>query len=195
MKKKQKIVIGIVSVLILVAGICIGVFMKNFPILEFEPKVSVLEILTFLVTVAIGVVFPFLIKKWVDDNQTIKHYLVQEIEQLITEIKENKELISESFSNGEFKNEHRDKINFTFHSTELQIESIQKQFEVSFPNSLKVVEDMKESFRVYKDYLTGGEMMISTFTKIELPFYREHSSEYNKFESHLKEMIHKVHRI
>ena len=195
MKKKQKIVIGIVSVLILVAGICIGVFMKNFPILEFEPKVSVLEILTFLVTVAIGVVFPFLIKKWVDDNQTIKHYLVQEIEQLITEIKENKELISESFSNGEFKNEHRDKINFTFHSTELQIESIQKQFEVSFPNSLKVVEDMKESFRVYKDYLTGGEMMISTFTKIELPFYREHSNEYNKFESHLKEMIHKVHRI
>lgn len=195
MKKKQKIVIGIVSILILVAGICIGVFMKNFPILEFEPKVSVLEILTFLVTVAIGVVFPFLIKKWVDDNQTIKNYLVQEVEQLIAEIKENKDLISKSFSDGEFKNEHRDKINFTFHSTELQIESIQKQFEVSFPNSMKVVEDMKESFRVYKDYLTGGEMMISTFTKIELPFYREHSNEYNKFESHLKEMIHKVHRI
>ena len=195
MKKKQKIVVGIVFVLILLAGICIGVFMKNFPILEFEPKVSVLEMLTFLVTVTIGVVFPFLIKKWVDDNQTIKQYLVQEVEQLIYEIKENKELISKSFTDGEFKNEHRDKITFTFHSTELQIESIQKQFEVSFPNSKKIVEDMKESFRVYKDYLTGGEMMISTFTKIELTFYREHSNEYNKFESHLKEMIHKVHRI
>jgi hypothetical protein len=195
MKQNQKIVIGIVLILILLGGICVGVFVKNFPILEFERKISVLETLTFLVTLAIGIIFPFLIKKWVDDNQTIKNYLVQEIEQLISEIKENKTLIAQSFTDGEFKSEQRDKINFTFHSTELQIESIQKQFEVSFPNSLKIVEDMKDSFRVYKDYLTGGELMISTFVKIELPFYREHSNEYNKFESHLKEMIHKIHRI
>ena len=127
--------------------------------------------------------------------KTIKNYLVQEIEQLISEIKENKTLIAQSFTDGKFKSEQRDKINFTFHSTELQIESIQKQFEVSFPNSLEIVEDMKDSLRVYKDYLTGGELMISTFIKIELPFYREHSNEYNKFESHLKEMIHKIHRI
>tara|TARA_R110002033_G_scaffold127265_1_gene168787 strand:- start:30 stop:617 length:588 start_codon:yes stop_codon:yes gene_type:complete len=195
MKQKQKIVIGVVFFLILLGGICIGVFVKNFPILEFERKISVLETLTFIVTLAIGIVFPFLIKKWVDDNQTIKNYLVQEIEQLISEIKENKTLIAQSFTDGEFKSSQRDKINFTFHSTELQIESIQKQFEVSFPNSLLIVEDMKDSFRVYKDYLTGGELMISTFDKIELPFYREHSNEYNKFESHLKEMIHKIHRI
>ena len=195
MKQKQKIVIGVVFFLILLGGICIGVFVKNFPILEFERKISVLETLTFIVTLAIGIVFPFLIKKWVDDNQTIKNYLVQEIEQLISEIKENKTLIAQSFTDGEFRSSQRDKINFTFHSTELQIESIQKQFEVSFPNSLLIVEDMKDSFRVYKDYLTGGELMISTFDKIELPFYREHSNEYNKFESHLKEMIHKIHRI
>jgi uncharacterized protein YpbB len=195
MKKKEKTIIGATLLLVLLGGVCIGVFAKNIPILEFERKISALEALTFLVTVAIGIIFPFLIKKWVDDNQTIKIYLVQEIEQLITEIKENKKLIADCFSSGEFKNEDRDKINFTFHSTELQIESIQKQFEVSFPNSLKIVNDMKDSFRVYKDYLTGGELMISTFNKIELPFYREHSNEYNKFESHLKEMIHKVHRI
>lgn len=195
MKQKQKIIIGVVFLLILLGGICIGVFVKNFPVLEFERKISVLETLTFIVTVAIGIVFPFLIKKWVDDNQTIKNYLVQEIEQLISEIKENKTLIAQSFTDGEFKSSQRDKINFTFHSTELQIESIQKQFEVSFPNSLSIVEDMKDSFRIYKDYLTGGELMISTFDKIELPFYREHSNQYNKFESHLKEMIHKIHRI
>jgi hypothetical protein len=195
MRTKQKVVIGITLVIVLLGGICVGVFTKNIPILEFERKITALEALTFLVTVAIGIIFPFLIKKWVDDNQTIKIYLVQEIEQLISEIKENKNLIAQTFSDGEFKSEDRDKINFTFHSTELQIESIQKQFEVSFPNSLKIVEDMKDSFRVYKDYLTGGELMISTFDKIELPFYREHSNEYNKFESHLKEMIHKIHRI
>ncbi len=195
MKKNQMIVFGIIIFIVLLAGICIGIFIKNLPIIEFEPKVSVIEILSFLATVTIGVIFPFLIKKWVDDNQTIKHYLVQEIEQLISEIKENKELISKSFSDGEFNSEHRDKINFTFHSSELQIGSIQEQFEVSFPDAIQVVEEMKEAFRTYKDFLTGGEMMISTFNKIELPFYRKHLNEYNKFESHLKRMIHKVYRI
>ena len=195
MNKNQKVTIGLVIISILLIGVCIVVFVKNCSILEFERKISISETLTFLVTLAIGIVFPFLIKKWLSDNQTIKNYLVKEIEQLIFEIKKNKNLIAQSYTSGEFKSDHRDEINFTFHSTELQIESIQNQFKVSFPNSMKIVEDMKDSFRVYKDYLTGGELMISTFNKIESRFYREHSSKYNKFESHLKEMIHKTCRI
>ena len=195
MSSKQYKLILFVSTLILLSGICIGVFIKNFPILEFDAKISLIEGLTFLLTIAIGVIFPLLINKWVDDNRTIKHFLVQEIEQLVEEINENEKLISRSFSEGSFNDEYRYKINYTFHSTELQMESIEKQFEVSFPNSHEILDEMKESYRTYKDYLTGGEMMISSFDKIDLYFYREHKIEYNKFESHLKEMIHKIHRI
>ena len=195
MKKQHLIIFIILIVIAVIAGICVGVFVKNFPILEFDKKVSALGILTFLTTLAIGIIFPFLIKKWVDDNQTIKLYLVNEIEELVNEIKKNNTLIEKSYSNGEFKNEDRDSINFIFHSSELQIGSIQKQFDVSFPNANTIVEEMKTAFREYKDYLTGGELMISTFNKVELSFHREHSNEYNKFESHLKEMIHKIHRL
>lgn len=195
MTKKQVKILAIIGIIVLLIGIVIGVFVKNFPIIEFDKKVTVLGTLTFLLTLAIGVIFPFLIKKWIDDNQTIKIYLVKEIEQLVNEISENKKIISKSYSSGTFTSEERDSINFTFHSAELQIESIQKQFDVSFPNSLSLVEEMKDFFRSYKDYLTGGELMISTFNKVDLTFYREHSNEYNKFESHLKEMIHKIHRI
>lgn len=194
--KKQHLIIFLILIAIgIIGGICFGIFMKNFPILEFEKKVSALEILTFLTTIAIGIIFPFLIKKWIDDNQTIKSYLVNEIEVLVKEIKKNSTLIENSYDKGEFKSEDRDSINFIFHSSELQIESIQKQFNVSFPNAKTIVEDMKTAFRDYKDYLTGGELMISTFIKVELSFHREHSNEYNKFESHLKEMIHKIHRL
>ena len=195
MKNRTFIILGILFLLSLLGGISIGVFVKNFPIVQFDNKVATLNILTFLTTLGIGIGFPFLIKKWMDDNQSIKKYLVSEIEELIKEIKVNKKIIEDSYSMGAFVKEDRDSINFTFHSAELQIDSIQKQFAVSFPKSNSILVEMKNAYREYKDYLTGGELMISTFNKIELSFHREHSNEYNKFESHLKEMIQKIHRI
>ena len=195
MKKQHLIIFWVIIIIVFFGGICVGVLVKNIPILEFEKKVSILEFLIFLTTLAIGIIFPFLIKKWIDDNQTIKSYLVNEIEQLVNEISENEKLIEVSHKKGEFKKKDRDSINFIFHSSELQIESIEKQFNVSFPNAQKIVDEMKTEFRGYKDYLTGGELMISTFKKVELSFHKEHSNKYNKFKSHLKEMIHKVHRL
>ena len=177
------------------AGIVIGVFCKNFPVLTLDKNVELIDLLTLIVTVAIGVVFPFLIKKWIDDNESIKKYLVSEIEELLSIIKENKVIIEESYRNDEFTQQNRDNINFTFHSAELQIESLEKQFKISFPNEKKMLPDLKSAFRTYKDFLTGGELMYSTFTKVELMFQKNHLNEFNSFESFLKELIHKIHRM
>lgn len=191
-KLTVKILIGII---VLGSGICIGVYTKNFPVLEVEKKVSLIETLTFLTTLGIAFAFPFLIEKWVNDNHSIKNYLVKEVEELISEAKINKNIIDDSFKSQTFQAKNRDDINFTFHRLELQIDSIQKQFEVSFPKSTTIVDQLKENYWIYKDYLTGGDLMISSFNKVDLQFFRKHSTEFSKFESHLKEMIHKVHRI
>jgi len=192
---KKLIVKILIGIAVLVLGICIGVFTKNFPVLEIERKVSLIETFTFLTTLGIAIAFPFLIEKWITDNNSIKNYLVKEVEELIVEAKTNRDIIEKSYQEEKFDVEHRDAINFTFHKLELQIASIQKQFEISFPKSKSIVDDLKISFWTYKDYLTDGEMMYSSFTKVDIEFYRKHSNEFSKFESDLKETIHKVHRI
>lgn len=196
MKRPLHWILLVFAIIILVViGILIGIFYKNFPLFTLDTNIEIIDLLTLIVTVAIGVVFPFLIKKWVDDNESIKKYLVSEIEELLSVIKENKSIIEKSYREESFSQEDRDNINFTFHSAELQIDSLEKQFKISFANEKQMIPDLKTAYRAYKDFLTGGELMYSTFTKVELPFQKNHLNQFNNFESFLKELIHKVHRL
>lgn len=196
MKKPLHWILLIFAVLVLIViGILIGIFYKNFPLFTLDTNIEIIDVLTLIVTMAIGVIFPFLIKKWIDDNESIKKYLVSEIEELLSVIKANKTIIEKSYREEKFTQDDRDNVNFTFHSAELQIESLEKQFTISFPNEKKLIPELKTAYRTYKDFLTGGELMYSTFTRVELPFQKNHLNQFNNFESFLKELIHKVHRM
>lgn len=192
--KKIVIIASIVLVLSILAGITIGVFVKNFPGVSYKNEIDLLGALTFIVTLGIGIIFPFLIKKWIDDNQSIKLYLVQEVEMLESILYENMTIIEDCYKTKTVTAEHKDKVNFTFFNADLQIESLENQFKISFPKNLNLIETIKSQNSEYYHFLTGGDFMISDF-KIDSRFYKDHKTKLNRMTMNLKELIHKIHKM
>lgn len=192
--KRTIIILAIIGFLVLNAGIALGVFVKNIPGVTYKNEVDLFSALTFLVTLGIGIVFPFLIKKWIDDNKSIKLYLIKEVEMLETILCKNIVVIDDCYKTKEITAEHKDKVNFTFFNADLQIESLENQFKISFPNNLQLIESIKQNNGEYYHFLTGGDFMISDF-KIDSRFYKEHKTKLNRMTMNLKELIHQVHKL
>ncbi len=192
--KKVIIIAGIIAILLIFAGIALGVFIKNFPGVSYKNEIDLFSALTFIVTLGIGIIFPFLIKKWIDDNQSIKLYLVQEVEILESILKENMTVIEDCYRTRTVTSDHKDKVNFTFFNADLQIESLQNQFKISFPNNLNLIESIKSQNSEYYHFLTGGDFMVSDF-QIDSRFYKEHKTKLNRMTMNLKELIHKIHKL
>ncbi len=192
--KKVIIIMGVIALLLIFVGIALGVFIKNFPGVSYKNEVDLFSVLTFLVTLGIGIIFPFLIKKWIDDNRSIKLYLVKEVEKLELILNENMEVIEECYKTKIVNSEHKDKVNFTFFNADLQIESLENQFKISFPNNINLIELIKNQNSEYYHFLTGGDFMVSDF-RIDSRFYKDHRTKLNRMIMNLKELIHKIHKL
>lgn len=154
-----------------------------------------MAVLSWLTTIGIALAIPFLVKKGIDDNRGIKSFLVDEVKELIEITKSIKEVVSSSYSSGTFQPSDKDTILTNFHSAQQKLGSIQDQLKISFESeSKKTIEDMKSALSNYKQYLTGGEMMWSSFTSVSHSFNNENNSEYSKMETILKASIHHIHK-
>lgn len=196
MNSKSKIVVGVILSVVFIAGITIGVVWKDLPLVKFNPEIKLYEIANFLLTLVIGVSIPLLVKKWIEDNRSVKTSLVEEIKNIINTLEKIKILISTCHSSCVIMKEQKDEINYLFHKAELQISSLDEQMKISFDKqSKKIMDNLKTKYHIYKDYLTGGELMLSSFVKVDDRFYREHNSEQTKIETHLKTVIHEIYKL
>lgn len=195
MSRKQKIILGIILSVIFITGLFIGIIWKDLPLVKFNPEIKIYEVVNLLLTLSIGISIPLLVKKWIEDNRSIKGSLVDEIKCIILILDKIKTIITTCHSSSVITKEQKDEINYLFHKSELQINSLNEQLKISFePECPKLMEKLKEKYHAYKDYLTGGELMLSSFNKIDDRFYREHNTEISKIETHLKTVIHQIHK-
>lgn len=195
MNQKNKILFFVGFPVTLLLGIVIGRIIKDFPLIAWDNKVSFTSALSLIVTVGIGVMIPFFVKKLIDDNRGIKCFLVDEIKDLIIIVSKIRDIISSAYSVSKFEVSDRDKIIYQFHAAQLKVDSIEDQLKISFKKqSPKLVAELKSCLSAYKEYLTDGEMMVSTFNKITDHFYKESSNEYSKIETGFKKTIHRIHK-
>jgi len=196
MNTRTKIILSLLFGVTFAIGLVLGLLWKDLPNIKFNNEVKIFEIANFLLTLTIGVTIPLLVKKWIEDGRYVKGSLVEEVKSIISIIEKIKTKIGNCYSSSEIKKEDKDEINYLFHESELQINSLNKQFDISFKKqSQKIMQDLKKNYHDYKDYLTGGELMLSNFKKIDNRFYREHNTEQAKIETHLKTIIHQIHKL
>ena len=191
---KQVIKIAI-AVLLFLGGFVFGVFVRFFHHFILSNQIHFFEVANFVLTASIGVAIPFLVKKRIDDNRSIKSFLVDEVKELISLVDEIKQIVSGCFLAGAISKDDKDKIIYLFHRAELKLASIERQATISFKKeSPSIIADLKKSLGDYHDYLTGGDLMISTFRKVDSRFYRENNNEHSKIETNLKTSIHKIYK-
>lgn len=193
MNIQQKIINSSAILIVFIFGLLVGRLWKNFPYLKFNPEINILDSVNLLVMVIIAFMIPIFITKLIEDKRGIKIILIDETRELISIISEIKNIISSAHSSGALKVTDKDDINFKFHEAELKANSILEQIKESFVNNSPEVQGtIKGLLWNYKDYLTGGELMHSSFIKVNQHFYRENITEYYKIETGLKTLIQKI---
>lgn len=196
MNSKSKIIVGVIISVAFAIGLTLGLIWKDIPNIKFNNELKIFEVANFLLTLTLGIAIPLLVKKWIEDNRSIKSSLVEEVKNIIGTLDKVKSLIGSCHSCLKITKEQKDEINYLFHRSELQISSLNEQLKISFePHSIKMMEKLKDKYHNYKDYLTGGELMLSSFDKVDDRFYREHNTEHAKIETHLKTVIHQIHKL
>ncbi len=192
---KNKITTITIVAISFTAGIALDRFFKDFPYLKLDPKINILNLANLLVTIIIAFLIPLYITKLIEDKRGIKTFLVNEFKELIAILIEIKKIVSDAHTKGIFETCDRDKINYTFHEAELKTNSIREQIKVAFAeNADETNKNLTELLFNYKNYLTGGELMNSSFVKVDERFYRESNTEYSKIETGLKTSIQKIYK-
>lgn len=160
-----------------------------------DNTINTLSFISLIITVAIAIFVPFLIKKAIDDNRGIKLLIIDEIKDLIIIVEKNHKIVSDLYSqNTDIQNIHRDDIRENFFDTELKIDSLKSQLEVSYPSKNKIQKGIFEDYLVYKQFLTDSKFMLSSYLKVDYDFYREEKNSFAKFQKKLIVYIHEIHK-
>lgn len=192
-----KIVLCIASVFaLIVLSFALGTIYNDIPYIRFNNELKLYEVLYFFLTLTIGFSVPFLVKKLIDDNRGIKSIVIDDVKDLIKTLSLVKEQINQCHLNNQVSKENKDAINYIFHTAELKLNSVTEQLSISFySDSNKINAQIKEKYHNYKDHLTGGIFMTSSFDKVDQKFLREHDNEFSKIETYLKTVIHIIHKL
>lgn len=177
---------------ILIAGIVIGCIWNNVPFFTLDPQINIADLVNLFVTIFIAVV----VAKIFQYSLAIKTYMIEELGELVDLVKLTHKVIADAYSAGSFSSTDRDKLMFAFHSVELKLGSIETQMSAAFPKrSIPIMQSLMSSYLDYKNHLTGGEIMFSSFTQVSNTCYRDCSTQHSKIETAIKTTLQKVHKL
>ena len=85
-------------VIILIAGICIGVIIRDFPYLTFNTELSIGNISQALLTLFVATYIPFFLSKQINDKRAEKDMVMSDCVTQDNEIQQLRELIEQAYS-------------------------------------------------------------------------------------------------
>lgn len=180
----------IVGSLAFVLGMLFDLTIRDYPFLELDRQINIVELSTLLLTVFIAFLIPSTVTKIIDDNRGVKIFLVDELKELFKLVGEIKKTINDCYDVGILEPENKQHILLVFHESELKIDSIIQQTSEAFGSEANSInENLKILLFKYQDAITGGILMDANFIKIEEEFLRGSNTEYSKIETGLKTMI------
>lgn len=190
MSRKRITLICLGAFLCLVIGVLIGVFIKDFPILKLDPAVALVDAASLCVTIAIGILVPFLLKRWIDDSRSARGYLVEELREFLHDVSEIQELTKDYFFAGEITPENKTRINSTFETIDLKFDNLSHELEDFYDKETKPLRDnLYEKYIDYWKCMTGTEIMSERFKSIDESFYKNATALYLQVETRIKDII------
>ncbi len=177
---------------VLVIGIVVGCIWGNVPFLTLDPSVSIADLASLAITVFIAVN----VTKILQSNQAITSYLVSELGELIDLVRIVHKVIADAYSSGRFTPENRDSLLFAFHKMELKLGSFDAQLAAAFPKKADdLIQTLKKACFDYKNHLTDGELMLSSYNQVSAICYKDCETQQSKVETVIKTALQKIHRL
>lgn len=190
MRKRNIILLAVASLLSLIGGILIGVFIKDFPVLKLDCAINIIDAASLLVTIAIGILVPFLLKRWIDDTRQTKGYVVEELREFLNDINEIPEFTKKLFYEGKISSSDKTRINATFETIDIKLSNLSHELEDFYNKETKPMrEKLNECYMKYWKCMTGSEIMSTKFKTIDESFYKKATSLYLEIETKIKDII------
>lgn len=186
----------LIALIILCLGVVIGLVVNDIPRVSLNMEVKLFEPITFLLTLAIGILIPFYIKRWVDDTRHIKNNLIDELKITLKEYEIIKSKIKFCYNNGSISESDKTEINILFEQADLKLNCLKQELIETYDKETSCLRDEIDSRSIdYWKQTTSAEMMSSKFKEITETFLRQNNECFLKLETAIKKGIIKVHKL
>jgi hypothetical protein len=189
----------IIKVLVLLItfsiGGLIGFVVKNWPFIKWNHEVKIYEVAWVLCTLFIGLVLPFFIKKWIEDSRGVKSSLIDECKDTLSEVSKISNRLEKVYYDGEVLPEDKDKINSMFSYNDLKVGNLIDNIRLVYSNRLPACADIKTTYIDFWKMITGGDLMISSYNKIDDRLYRTQAQQFIEFEHAVRRTIIEIHKM
>lgn len=189
----MKVIKALIILFIFFFLIALGDLFQNLniiPSIDYEMKMF--DILNLLSTIAIALLIPFYISKFIDKEKSIKDFLKIECIDMLTEMS-NLNLFLHNFKIGQnLTEDDKDNIMFLLEKSEKKLDNlIDYLLDAKLPHSVFNSDDFKNSFLKYWEAVTGGDLMSESFIYNE-EFRSNETIAFSSLEKDIKKFIVKL---
>jgi hypothetical protein len=176
----------VILVVVIIISVFIGIGIQSKCQIEVDNKIRYSEILNWLTTIFIGVMFGFVLKNQFENNKVVKSYLLDDVKKISEEINLLKNFCF-SFKDKEcFTEEQRREINSKLNLIDKKINVFCEFLKESYKNKHQKIEDnLVKSYNNLNKKITGDSFYELKVSNI---YFDEIVAESAKFESELRSL-------
>jgi|GEM_PF-6211245 hypothetical protein len=171
---KRFLIYILLPLIILVLGICIGVFIRDFPRFSMNYNVKITEIISLLLTLGIGVFIPLIVKKLIEDRRSFKNNLIEEVSSFNKITNTINDRLTTIHSSGKLTRQDKDGFVLLF---EIADEEFNQLCDFLKENSNSEIQNYIDELQIkYMEFwktLTGSEVTKSSLRKLNDETYKK----------------------
>lgn len=160
----------------------------------FEERVSLVEILSLFVTLVLGTVYPFVLKRLIDDQSELKNKLSNELDILSSYSFKVKDVFDKCIvENRNITSSEKKFVTLQFEEIDLQIDALLEMVHVAYPtHHPSISQTVKEANRQFWEFTTSEKIMRDAFI-LDEDFNVDFSREWKRFHNTIKSVSLKIH--
>lgn len=170
-------------------GICLGVFIRDFPLFTLDRNIGVVEVFKLITTIGIGIFIPLIVKKLIEDKRSFKNSLIEEVGSFNKMASRINERLTTIYESGKLTQKDKDSFTVLFEIGDDEFNQLCDFITDHCSSDVKgIVEELKTKQIEYWKALTGSEITKSSVVKIDDQTFKKGSKLY----SEIKQLTRKI---
>lgn len=164
----------ILPLVTLIGGIIIGIVVRDFPLFTISYNLKITEVLSVLLTFAIGIFVPLVVKKLIDDKRSFKNSLIEEVDTFTKTATRINDRLTTIYEASKISQRDKDDLNLLFEIADDEYNSLIGFIEIHCNDGAKKeLNLLKDKWISYWKIVTGTEVTKSEVKKVDEVTYKK----------------------
>lgn len=164
----------ILPLVTLIGGIILGIIIRDFPLFTISYNLKITEVLSVLLTFAIGIFIPLVVKKLIDDKRSFKNSLIEEVGTFTKTATRINDRLTTIYEASKISQRDKDDLNLLFEIADEEYNSLIGFIEIHCNDGAKKeLNLLKDKWISYWKIVTGTEITKSEVKKVDEVTYKK----------------------